>query len=355
MKPIAFAKKTVVLILLTFSVVTNAQTSESSPAIQKSPFHEPLRWKSTGPVITATSETNHHLVSIKDPTVVQSDGKWHVYATVANTAHEWSMVYLNFTDWSEAGSAKQVYLDVANLGLRGYHCAPQLFFFRPQKKWYLIYQSQPATYSTTDDITKPETWSAPKFFFASEPKGTPKLWLDFWIICDDKNAYLFSSGDDGRFYRSQTKLADFPNGFSAPEVVMETPERYDLFEASCVYRLKGLNQYIAFIECIGKKGNRYFKSFLADRLDGKWQPLQATEENPFAGLNNMTYEAGVKPWTRDISHGELLRDGNDETLTIDPKHLTLLYQGLDQATPTDMEYSQLPYKLALLRQDTSAK
>ena len=112
---------------------------------------------------------------------------------------------------------------------------------------------------------------------------------------------------------------------------------------------------IAFIECIGKNGNRYFRSFLADRLDGKWQPLHATEENPFAGMNNVTDDAGGKPWTRDISHGAILRDGNDETLTIDPEHLTFLYQGLDQSTPTDLDYSQLPYKLALLRQDIAAK
>ena len=347
--------KNLTLLLIACATVSAALATEPASAPVKSPFHEPLQWKSTGPLIAATSDTNHHLVSIKDPTVVRADGKWHIYATVANTAQEWNMVYFNFADWSEAGSAKQVYLDVANPGLRGYHCAPQLFFFRPQKKWYLIYQSQPPTYSTTDDISKPETWSAPKFFFAAEPKGTPKLWIDYWIICDDKNAYLFSSGDDGRWYRSRTKLEDFPNGFSAPEIVMETPERYDLFEASCVYRIKGMDKYVAFIECIGKKGNRYFKSFLADRLDGKWQPLHATEADPFAGLNNMTYEAGAKPWTRDISHGELLRDGNDETLTIDPAHLTLLYQGLDQSVPTDTEYSQLPYKLALLRQDVSAK
>ena len=136
---------------------------------------------------------------------------------------------------------------------------------------------------------------------------------------------------------------------------METPDRYDLFEASCVYRLKGLNKYLAIIECIGKNENRYFKSFLADSLDGKWQPLHATEADPFAGLANVTYEAGVAPWTRDISHGELIRDSNDETLTVDPNNLILLYQGLEAATPKDTEYSQLPYQLALLRQIPPAK
>ncbi|HTZ19268.1 MAG TPA: non-reducing end alpha-L-arabinofuranosidase family hydrolase [Opitutaceae bacterium] len=354
MKTMAFTRK---LDGSIFACALAAAASAAGPSAAPvpSPFHEPLRWKSTGPLIRPISDESHHLVSIKDPTIVRYGGKWHIYATVANTSGQWSMVYLNFADWSEAGSAKQVYIDVANPGLRGYHCAPQLFYFRPQQKWYLLYQSQPATYSTTDDPSKPETWSAPKYFFAAEPKGAPKLWIDYWIICDDRNAYLFSSGDDGRWYRCQTKLEDFPNGFSAPVVVMETPGRFDLFEGSCVYRLKGRDQYLAFIECIGQKGNRYFKSFLADRLDGQWRPLHATEDDPFAGLNNMTYEAGVKPWTRDISHGELLRDGYDETLIIDPDHLSFLYQGLDQSTPTDTDYSQLPYQLALLRQDTAAK
>jgi hypothetical protein len=345
-----FADTVLACMLAAATVTADPSASTSKPSI-----HEPLRWKSTGPLIKAVSDESHHLVSIKDPTIVRYGGKWHIYATVANTAGQWNMVYLSFADWSDAGTAQQLYLDTANPNLSGYHCAPQLFYFRPQTKWYLIYQSQPPTYSTTDDITKPETWSKPGFFFRSEPAGAPRLWIDYWVICDSQNAYLFSSGDDGRWYRCQTKLEDFPKGFSAPVVVMETPNRFDLFEASCVYKLKGTSQYLAFIECIGKNGDRYFKSFLADRLDGAWRPFAATENNPFAGAANVTYEEGVKPWTRDISHGELLRDGYDETLTVDPEHLQLLYQGLDRATPRDLEYSQLPYHLALLREDTSSK
>ena len=319
--------------------------------VPSSPFTEPIKWKSTGPLVAPVSNASHSLVSIKDPTIVQYNGKWHVYATVASTAGGWNMVYLNFTDWSQAGTAPQVYLDTANPGLSGYHCAPQLFYFRPQQKWYLIYQSQQPTYSTADDPSKPETWSRPQNFFATTPPGAPANWIDYWVICDDANAYLFFSADDGCWYRCKTTLANFPNGFSAPVIVMQTPSHFDLFEASCVYRLKGTNQYLAFIECIGKNGNRYFKSFLADHLDGAWTPHDATESNPFAGLNNVSYNIGVTPWTRDISHGELIRDGYDETLTVDPGNLQFLYQGLDQATPAGVSYSQLPYRLALLRQD----
>ena len=337
---------------MTAAVPADAVQSGSTP---QSPVSDSLRWVSTGPLIQPVSDATHHLVSIKDPTVVRYEGRWHIYATVANAAGEWNMVYLSFADWADAGAAKPVYLDAANPGLRGYHCAPQLFYFRPQHQWYLIYQSQPPTYSTTANMTKPETWSQPAFFFAQEPPGVPKLWLDFWVICDAENAYLFSSGDDGRWYRCQTKLADFPHGFSAPVVVMAMPNRYDLFEGSCVYHLKNTGRYLAIIECIARNGDRYYKSFLADRLDGAWRPLAAAEDHPFAGGANVSYEAGVTPWTRDISHGEMLRDGFDETLTLDPTHLRFLYQGLDRSTPRDMEYNQLPYRLALLRQDTGSR
>ncbi len=318
------------------------------------PFQEPLAWTTSGPLIAPISDANHNLVSIKDPSVVQYGGFWHVFATVANTAGQWNMVYLEFPTWSQAGSAKQVYLDTANPSLAGYHCAPQVFYFTPQKKWYLIYQSPQPTYSTADDLSKPETWTAPQNFFPSKPAGAPANWIDFWVICDDANAYLFFSGDDGCWYRSQTTLADFPNGFSNPVVVMQTASKFDLFEASCVYHIKGQSEYLAIIECIGSTGRRYFKSFLADSLGGTWTPYHASESDPFAGRANLSFNPlGSPPWSNDISHGELVRDGYDQTLTIDPAGTQFLYQGMDPSTPSGTSYSQLPYRLALLSQSGS--
>lgn len=315
------------------------------------PFYEPLGWNTSAPLISPISDATHDLVSIKDPTVVQYGGYWHVYATVANKAGQWNMVYLKFPTWSQADSAKQIYLDTANPAFAGYHCAPQVFYFTPQKKWYLICQSPQPTYSTTDDLSKPETWTAPQNFFPSTPSGAPATWIDFWVICDDTNAYLFFSGDDGRWYRSQTTLANFPNGFSNPVVVMQTASKFDLFEASCVYHIKGQNQYLAIIECIGATGRRYFKSFLADSLDGTWTPYHDSESDPFAGRANLSFNPiGGAPWSNDISHGELLRDGYDQTLTIDPSSTQFLYQGMDTSTPSGTSYSQLPYRLALLTQ-----
>jgi hypothetical protein len=57
--------------------------------------------------------------------------------------------------------------------------------------------------------------------------------------------------------------------------------------------------------------------------------------------------------TRDFSHGELIRDGYDETLTIDPSNLQILYQGRDPESRG--QYHPLPYQLGLLKLDDSAK
>jgi hypothetical protein len=227
----------IALVLLSGSVLL---ASAAGPALQTQPaatatapelpFATPLQWKSTDILIKPVSDETHNLVSVKDPTVVRYNDKWHIYATTANTRGNWSMVYLSFSDWAEAANAKPYYID-NNPNLRGYHCAPQVFYFTPHKKWYLIYQSQPPQYSTADDLSKPETWTKPENFFETKPASAPQLWIDYWVICDDMHAYLFFTGDNGRVYRSRTGIEDFPEGMSDPEVVIEGP-RFDVLKGA---------------------------------------------------------------------------------------------------------------------------
>ena len=318
----------------------------------KVPFASPLQWKSTGVLIKPVSDDTHTIVSVKDPTVVRYNDLWHVFATVYSTsAKTWNMVYLNFKDWSDAPNAKLYFMD-QNPNLRGYHCAPNLFYFRPHKKWYLIFQSQQPQYTTSDDLSKPESWPKPQDFFPTKPAGAPQLWIDYWIICDDTHAYLFFTGDNGRLYRSRTKLEDFPKGMSNPEIAIQGP-RNDVFEASMTYKIKGTSTYLTLVEAIGPA--RYYRAWTSDRLDGQWTPVPDADTwpKPFAGINNVTFEDGVSPWTKDISHGELIRDGYDETMTIDPHNLQLLYQGRDPAV--NGRYELLPYQLAVLKLDRSGK
>lgn len=341
--------------LLTASALLAAPDDQSSsPALAATvptPFVMPLKWNASDVLVAPVSDATHQLVSVKDPSVVYYNGMWHIFATTANAQSQWSMVYLSFKDWADAKNAKPFYMD-QNPNLRGYHCAPQVFYFRPQKKWYLIYQSQPPQYSTADDLSKPETWTKPQNFFPTKPPGSAQLWIDFWVICDDQYAYLYSSGDDGHVYRSRTKLEDFPNGMSNPEIAISGP-RFSVFEGGMVYKIKGSNSYLLLEEAIGAA--RYYRAWTSDSLNGQWTPLDGATswQHPFAGMNNVTFETGVAPWTRDISHGEMIRENYDETPTIDPNNMQLLFQGRDPKINTS--YGLLPYKLGLLTQDHSGQ
>jgi hypothetical protein len=106
---------------------------------------------------------------------------------------------------------------------------------------------------------------------------------------------------------------------------------------------------------VATDGSRYYRAFVADHLDGKWTPVAGadTATTPFAGPKNVRTEDGGPLWTMDISHGELLRDGADETMTVDLQNLRFLYQGRVRGS-TETSYVLLPYRLALLRTATSA-
>jgi endo-1,4-beta-xylanase len=111
----------------------------------------------------------------------------------------------------------------------------------------------------------------------------------------------------------------------------------------------GTDQYVMMVEAIAGTGRRYYRALTANRLDGAWTSL-GLQDNPLAAAGNVTFPAGA--WTQDISHGELVRAGNDQRMEIDPCRLQLLYQGQDPNARG--EYSQLPWKLGLLTQTNSA-
>ncbi|WP_247615972.1 non-reducing end alpha-L-arabinofuranosidase family hydrolase [Streptomyces sp. MK37H] len=121
-------------------------------------------WSSSGRLISPEPDASHNVVSVKDPSVVYANGRWHVFMTTANTARGWSMAYTSFSDWSRASSAPLTYLDTnPNIGT-GYRAAPQVFHFAPKNQWYLVHQTGRPSYSTSSDPGNPKSWSAPKDF-----------------------------------------------------------------------------------------------------------------------------------------------------------------------------------------------
>ena len=94
-------------------------------------------------------------VAVKDPTVVRYKDRWHVFASSVARGGIYGMVYTSFADWSDAPKAPLYYMDNTR-GFKTYVAAPQVFYFTPQKKWYLVYQSGPPMFSTADDSGDPD-------------------------------------------------------------------------------------------------------------------------------------------------------------------------------------------------------
>jgi endo-1,4-beta-xylanase len=314
------------------------------------PLPSSFQWSSSGVLMTPKPDAIENAVSVKDPTVVRYKRDWLVYGTTADTTGDWSLFGSVFRDWSQADKARQYHLEEESGVGTGYRAAPHLFYFAPQKLWYLVYQTGLPSYSTTTDPTDPTSWSKPKNFQSSMPDIVREnigngFWLDYWVICDAKKCYLFSSDDNGHLYRAETTVKEFPNGFGNTQIALSDPDRYRLFEGGSVYKIEHSNKYLLVVEAIGSNG-RYFRSWTSDRIDGSWTPLADSEENPLAGAANVTFPGGA--WTEEISHGELIRSGIDQTMPLDPHCLQFLYQGRDPASGGD--YSQLPYRLGLLTQ-----
>lgn len=93
-----------------------------------------FQWEASAPLLAAAPATDRSC-AIKDPSVVFWNNRWHLFATIKQERAT-IMEQLSFARWSEADAAPR---HVINL-VTNYHCAPQVFFFRPQQKWYLIYQ-----------------------------------------------------------------------------------------------------------------------------------------------------------------------------------------------------------------------
>ncbi|CZR55003.1 related to alpha-L-arabinofuranosidase [Phialocephala subalpina] len=212
----------------------------------------------------------------------------------------------------------------------GTGAAPQIFYFESQSFWYLVFQNGNAAYSTNKDISNPAGWSVPTNFFS----GTPSIltanigsgyWVDMRTIRDSSQCYLFSSDDNGYLYRSQTSLANFPNGMGSTVIALSDTE------------------YLLMVEVIGSDGYRYFRSWTGTSL-------AHTDSNPFARSTNVVFSGTA--WTKSISHGEMIRTKVNQAMTISPCNLRYLYQGVSPSAGGD--YNAFPWKLGFLTQTNSA-
>jgi len=307
----------------------------------------PAIWEYTTPLITPEDRDTIRSLAQKDPSVVYYEGKWHVFMTIKSFDGT-RIEYVSFDNWEHADQAPRSIMLLAN---SDYFAAPQVFYFAPQKKWYLIYQvgvpnkkHLQISFSTTPDISDPDSWTKASSVFRSDDEDPRREGgLDFWVICDKQRAYLFFTSLNGKLWRMWTSLEDFPYGFDHLEIALKA----DIFEASHTYKLKGLDSYLTIIEA-NPNSKRYYKAYLADKLDGAWTPVADTRKQPFVGDVNARPAPGVSVWADNISHGELIRAGYDQAMVVDPEKLQLVFQGALQKEKAGTGYGRIPWRIGLL-------
>lgn len=308
----------------------------------------PARWRYGPPWIAPERRDREPSRAQKDPTVVFYAGQWHVFMTVKLPGRS-AIEYCAFERWEDADAAPRFLLSLSD---SDYFCAPQIFYYRPHRLWYLVYQvgipgqdRMWVAYSTSPDLADPRAWTRARPMLdggSGDPR--PVGGLDYWIICDATRAYLFFTSLDGRMWRCWTSRDAFPRGFAHCEVALKA----EVFEASHTYRLRGSDRYLTLIE---QDGRRHYKAYLADRLDGPWTPLADTESRPFAGAANVSPGHGVEPWTDNVSHGELVRAGYDETLVVDPAFWRFVFQGMREKDKAGVGYGGFSWRIGLLTPD----
>jgi len=344
--------------LLVFCAATRAQPTNTTdrswelqyPRAIVNLIYGRFAWKSSPVLIRPSHGDNDTVRGIKEPTAVYFQNKWHLFATARSEKPSHQIVYLSFDDWNQADKSTRHVLKLDPT----HSASPQVFYFEPQRKWYLIYQIQdpkknptiqPA-YSTSDDISNPASWTSPQPLFETQPDNI-RLWTDFWVLCTDRRdyplqerAYLFFSSRDGKLWRCQTALGDFPAKWSRPQSCLES----DVLQGARVYRLRGYRKYLTIIEA-QETGRRFCKAFWADFPNGRWDDLAVSEKRSFASRLNIKQDP---QWIEQISRGEILRTSYDQRMEIDPLHIQFLFAGIDEYDKTDRGYGQIPWRIGLL-------
>jgi endo-1,4-beta-xylanase len=281
---------------------------------------DPDRWAVAPPLFRLAKHNSDDPAVLLDPCVVKHDGKWHLFA-----GGPAGVMYYQLEGFKADGPVVRG----KKLSLTGL-AVPQVYFHRASKKWHMIGQQsykddegknrQAPVISMSDKLDDPDGWSKPARMEVAVPldeKEKPVGWMDFYVIFDGDKAHMFATSA-GRLWRTETKAADFPRGWVKPVVALKG----NIVYASHTYRQetdKG-PRFITTLtssapDQVSKKNRQFQVSYVAQKLDGEWSPELVKWDDPFVGFGNARID-DVR-WSRDIVHGEPLREGTDERMILE--------------------------------------
>lgn len=364
--------KNILILSMLVLLISNCASSgkheikEQKSAITKIHYK---KWITTKPLFTARSGNWFDNIAVKDPSIVYYNGNYHLFYTAKGgiitengiTCKTTTTGYACAPTLEELNEAKRFSIDAI---VGGQVVAPQIFYFEPQKLWYLIahtwingnpHDIEPI-YMTNPNIEDPNGWSKVKII--DTHKDFKEFWIDFWVICDEKDAYIFYANQKGSLLYMKSALEDFPNGFRKNEekiCLTQTGNKdgvsWKMFEAAHIYYVKKENKYLALLEAnIGHKVRVIF-AMVADSLNGKWTRIEDSQNEFLADASTNVYnEDGSKTQLTHVSHPELIRAGYNQKLEIEDFNLKLLYQSFDSSNiPDKHDYNELPWELALMK------
>jgi len=309
------------------------------------PHSSGTTWYASNQYFTPKDSFPPAQIAVKDPSILFFEGSWHLFFTGIQYDEEGipvrSINYVSAPTLDELEEAPRFKIKSFSNNTKR-TAAPQIFYFEPDNKWYLIAQAEyedryTPIYSTTTNISDPSSWSN---VLPLVERFEHDKWIDFWVICDYTTAYLFYTRNHEDMYYMITTLDSFPFGFETPTKV---EANIKVHEASMVYKIKDKQEYWLLTEnqyC----GNRreYFIS-KTSTLNGKW-----SDSELFATQNDLQFSDPQNQWTSAVSSGELIRFGYNQMMEIiSTEKVEFFFQGAPRVKI--FQYSNTEWQLGIIR------
>jgi len=297
-------KYLLILVIFTFSCSQKSKESEDINFEKNSKSLE-SRWLNSESIF----ESNNIKESVKEPSLINFDGEYHIFYTFETDTKK-GIKYTSATTLNKLNYSERI--EIENI-LDGEVINPQVFYFEPQKLWYLFASTNQdllPVFSTNTNINIVENWTPCKKLNIDKSIGK------YYTIADNDFVYIFYLKNRGELFYSRTEIAKFPEEFSIPvKVNILGTKNLDSSNIPNFYYSERKGKYIAIAEI--KDG---FKVFTSESLDGVWN----TDNRLSFDINNIFNTNGSTPNGLVMKNPDVLHEGYNQNIKI--QSLNIIYQ-----------------------------